>query len=149
MRKITDEQGIFLRAGAKRKRTIFSWENVSSLYASGNLDRAETRTPQTRMAATAWDMVSEKRAAAASSVPDLSRSASQHSDTPLIPENATAPGARFGGFGFGRQGEKAAAAKGFKISRPLESLPRESCGPRSRYVMLIARLRRLKCSRSG
>lgn len=36
----------------------------------------------------------------------------------------TAPAAKFSGFGFGRQGEKAAAAKGFLISKPLESLPR-------------------------
>lgn len=35
------------------------------------------------------------------------------------------PGARFGGFGFGRQGEKAAAERGWKISRPVESLPSE------------------------
>lgn len=31
---------------------------------------------------------------------------------------------RFSGFGFGRQGEKAAGLKGFLISKPLESLPR-------------------------
>ncbi|KAK1925779.1 hypothetical protein DB88DRAFT_539192 [Papiliotrema laurentii] len=106
--------GIFMRTGAKRKRLIFSWENVSSL------------TPQTRLAATAWDMVTEKRnpTPTASHGPNLSRTTSQHSDAPLLPENSTAPGARFGGFGFGKQGEKAAAAKGFKISRPLESLPR-------------------------
>jgi len=33
------------------------------------------------------------------------------------------------GFGFGRQGEKAAALKGFLISKPLESLPRYATGP--------------------
>ncbi|EIW73472.1 hypothetical protein TREMEDRAFT_67381 [Tremella mesenterica DSM 1558] len=38
------------------------------------------------------------------------------------------PGARFGGFGFGKQGEKQAAERGFKISRPLESLPMEGVG---------------------
>lgn len=31
---------------------------------------------------------------------------------------------RFAGFGFGRQGEKAAGLKGYLISKPVESLPR-------------------------
>jgi len=31
---------------------------------------------------------------------------------------------RFAGFGFGRQGEKAAGLKGYLISKPMESLPR-------------------------
>ena len=95
-------------------------------------DRTDDSTPETRVAATAWDMVSEKRkgtnnassAAAGGSQAPLSRSASQHSDSPLLPQS-TAPGARFGGFGFGRQGEKAASERGWKISKPIESLPRE------------------------
>ena len=33
------------------------------------------------------------------------------------------------GFGFGRQGEKAAGLKGFLISKPLESLPRYAPKP--------------------
>ncbi|ORX37317.1 hypothetical protein BD324DRAFT_625675 [Kockovaella imperatae] len=103
--------GLVFRSGGKTKRLIFSWENVTSL------------TPQTRMAATAWDMVTEKRVYPKASQSNLSRQTSQHSDTPLVPEH-TVPGARFGGFGFGRQGEKAAADRGFKISRPMESLPR-------------------------
>ena len=84
------------------------------------------------MAATAWDIVSEKRkdrGPAAAAQPDLSRHASRQSQSSLLPENSTAPGARFGGFGFGKQGEKAAADKGFKISRPLETLPRELVTP--------------------
>ncbi|KAK0476074.1 hypothetical protein IW261DRAFT_1552303 [Armillaria novae-zelandiae] len=35
------------------------------------------------------------------------------------------------GFGFGRQGEKAAGLKGFLISKPLESLPRYAAKPAS------------------
>jgi len=100
--------GVWFKSEAKPKRLIFSWENVSST------------TPQTRMAATAWDMVTEKR----NGSDTLSRSTSQHSEAPLVPESSSAPGARFGGFGFGRQGEKAAADRGFKISKPLQSLPR-------------------------
>lgn len=60
----------------------------------------------------------------------MSRSTTQHSDIPLVPENSTMPGARFGGFGFGKQGEKAAAERGWKISRPVESLPREFLRPK-------------------
>ncbi|ODN84124.1 hypothetical protein L202_00134 [Cryptococcus amylolentus CBS 6039] len=104
--------GIFLREKAKEKRLIFSWENVSSL------------TPQTRMAATAWDMVTEKRKPSAKDPEtDLARHNTTASDTPLLP-NRTTPGAKFGGFGFGKQGEKAAAERGWKISRPTDALPR-------------------------
>ncbi|CAD6563929.1 MAG: hypothetical protein TREMPRED_002380 [Tremellales sp. Tagirdzhanova-0007] len=106
--------GVFLRTSAKQKRLVFSWENVSSL------------TPETRMAATAWDMITEKRRGPAQyQASTVSHSTTQHSDTPLMPQNATAPGAKFGGFGFGRQGEKAAADRGWKISRPADSLPRK------------------------
>ena len=76
------------------------------------------------MAATAWDMVTEKRPYPSASQTSLSRQTTQHSDSPLLPAH-TVPGARFGGFGFGKQGEKASAERGFKISRPMESLPSE------------------------
>jgi len=81
------------------------------------------------MAAAAWDIVSEKRKhpnKASASDAGLSRSTSQHSVSPLVPNSVhetTKPGARFGGFGFGRQGEKVAAERGYKISRPVETLP--------------------------
>jgi hypothetical protein len=78
------------------------------------------------MAATAWDMVSEKRKHStkqSDAGPTLSRATSQFSDSPLVPD--TKPGARFGGFGFGRQGEKVAAERGYKISKPVETLPRK------------------------
>jgi len=73
-------------------------------------------------------MVSEQRRApsaaqCSSNHPPLSRVSTQHSVTPLMPQNTTAPGVRFGGFGFGKQGEKAAAERGWKISRPMDSLP--------------------------
>lgn len=94
------------------------------------------------MAATAWDMATEKRSVSghpssggstAEHEPSrsaghsaLGRSASQTSDSPLLPQAKVEPGSRFGGFGFGRQGEKAAAERGWKISKPIESLPRLS-----------------------
>jgi hypothetical protein len=96
------------------------------------------------MAAAAWDMVSEKRKPSSNSgsgqsdLGDLSRTSTKtghtqpkyasSSDEPLVPERVM-PGAKFGGFGFGKQGEKAAAERGWKISKPMESLPSESAGP--------------------
>jgi hypothetical protein len=38
------------------------------------------------------------------------------------------------GYGFGRQGEKAAGLKGFMISRPVESLPRYAAKPSSTHM---------------
>jgi len=50
------------------------------------------------------------------------------SDRPMSPEEvlATRPG-----FGFGRQGEKKAALKGFLLAKPVESLPRYASKPTS------------------
>lgn len=81
------------------------------------------------MAATAWDMVTEKKGSKSPSVsykpPRISRQNTRDSGRPLLPGDSTAPGARFGGFGFGRQGEKAAADRGWKINRPVDALPRK------------------------
>lgn len=43
------------------------------------------------------------------------------------------------GYGFGRQGEKAAGLRGFLISKPIESLPRYAPGPRPDSVASSAR----------
>ncbi|KAI9634899.1 uncharacterized protein MKK02DRAFT_28024 [Dioszegia hungarica] len=124
--------GIVFRQKAKERRLIFSWENASS------------STPQTRMAATAWDMVhppspSHSRSNANANaggkydkmtdIP-LSRSSTAHSakESPLLPPGVNQKlGERFAGlqkgigaFGFGKQ----ATGAGVKISRPMETLPR-------------------------
>lgn len=44
------------------------------------------------------------------------------------------PRAEWAGYGFGRQGEKAAGLKGFMISKPIESLPRYAPAPRPASV---------------
>jgi len=36
---------------------------------------------------------------------------------------------KYAGFGFGRQGEKAAGLKGFMLSKPVEALPRYAPRP--------------------
>lgn len=89
------------------------------------------------MAATAWDMVhppsKSKSAQAGFSEIPLSRSSTAHThvdgDTPLLPPGVNQKlGERFAGiqknigsFGFGKQVE---TARGVKISRPMETLPR-------------------------
>jgi hypothetical protein len=100
------------------------------------------------MAATAWDMVTEKKEQAGSESGhsrtksqghSLNRHTSNRSDAPLIPEHKNVlPGAKFGGFGFGRQGEKAAAERGWKISKPMESLPSELIRSPSRAPLMPA-----------
>lgn len=81
------------------------------------------------MAVTAWDMVTEKNGSKSPlesyKPPRVSRQNTRDSESPLLPVDSTAPGARFGGFGFGRQGEKAAADRGWKINRPVDALPRK------------------------
>jgi hypothetical protein len=89
------------------------------------------------MAATAWDMVTEKRRSPSSTKSEvegegmaevpLERTGTNKSEAPLLPGGVgQTMSERFAGFGFGRQGEKKAAEKGWKISRPLETLPSES-----------------------
>jgi len=58
--------------------------------------------------------------------PPVQRAASSASTLygPSPSEKKSSLGARFAGYGFGRQGEKEAGKKGFLISKPVEALPR-------------------------
>jgi hypothetical protein len=107
LQTLTNDQGIIFRSSSKRRRLIFSWENVSQL------------TPQTKAAASAWDMVTD----VSEKYKDYKSQKASDAD-PLLPPGKT-PGGKFGGFGFGKQGEKAAGLRGYTISKPVESLPRE------------------------
>jgi hypothetical protein len=74
------------------------------------------------MATTAWDIATEKRSHPGSHRANKSEIAII-SDVPLVPESVR-PGAKFGGFGFGKQGlGPGQGERGIKISRPMESLP--------------------------
>ncbi|KAG6334518.1 hypothetical protein ID866_4571 [Astraeus odoratus] len=104
--------GLIFRESAKDRRSITAWRNedrnVLPTHSSvANLNRSATASSaQSSMSSTVYD---EKAR-------DLA-------------EFGAARGRA--GYGFGRQGEKAAAMKGFLISKPIESLPRYAARPTS------------------
>ncbi|KAI0255540.1 hypothetical protein BJV78DRAFT_1119539 [Lactifluus subvellereus] len=92
--------GLIFREHAKVKRNVTSWREHGKSVLPPSVHRA---------------------ASSASTLYGLATSEKSRSN---------GPGDRFAGYGFGRQGEKKAAMKGFLVSKPLESLPRYS--PRNR-----------------
>ena len=100
--------GLIFRESAKSKRSISSWrEHGKSVLPSrvGGVDvdlkRPPTFISKLYTGGTAASADSTEKYTGAESTKD-----------------------RFAGFGFGRQGEKAAGLKGYLISKPVESLPR-------------------------
>lgn len=104
--------GLIFRESAKERRSITSWRDgkkdilPSHLPSAANLNRSGTCTSAESYTSTT--VCDEKR--------DMS-------------EFGVARGRA--GYGFGRQGEKAAGMKGFLISKPLETLPRYAARPTS------------------
>lgn len=111
--------GLLFRESAKSRRSITSWREEGK----GALPTTNLRTAATL---------------------DLNRSGSsssgQSSHSSTMYEEKTVGGVtEFGatrnpsraGYGFGRQGEKAAGLRGFLISKPLETLPRYAARPTS------------------
>jgi len=101
--------GLIFRESAKSKRSLTSWRE----HAKGVIP--------THVAGI------DVRSAAASGPPsfisNLYTGGSTSSPNPTA-EHMGSEGDKFAGFGFGRQGEKAAGLKGYLISKPVESLPR-------------------------
>ncbi|OCH92077.1 hypothetical protein OBBRIDRAFT_751961 [Obba rivulosa] len=94
--------GLIFREGAKARRSITNWRaQAKSVLPSAEDFRPAFVRPNS------------------SFVPSMFKS------------GAGEERAEKSGFGFGRQGEKAAGLKGFLISKPLESLPRYAPPPRS------------------
>ncbi|KAF9227574.1 hypothetical protein BS17DRAFT_806000 [Gyrodon lividus] len=107
--------GLIFRESAKERRSITSWragpQDVlpSHLPSAANLNRtASSTSAQSYTSSTVYE---EKGR-------DLA-------------EFGAGRGASRAGYGFGRQGEKAAGMKGFLISKPLETLPRYAARPTS------------------
>ncbi|EPQ55864.1 hypothetical protein GLOTRDRAFT_60670 [Gloeophyllum trabeum ATCC 11539] len=100
--------GLIFRASVKTRRSITSWK-----------ERAKDVLPPP-----VAGLMSPPAASFMSSV----FSTEKQPERPMSPEEvlATRPG-----FGFGRQGEKKAALKGFLLQRPVESLPRYAPKPTS------------------
>jgi len=105
--------GLIFRESAKSKRSISSWR-----------EHGKSVLP-TRVAGIDVDLkgpppfISKLYTGGTAASADSSGSLSKESYT-----GAETTQDRFAGFGFGRQGEKAAGLKGYLISKPVESLPR-------------------------
>jgi len=97
--------GLIWREKARAKRSFTSWRETKKDVLPKNIQNLRpmllsSPPPSFHSYSKSWDEKAE------------------HYDT------EAAPAASRVGYGFGRQGEKAAAAKGFLITRPVESLPR-------------------------
>lgn len=113
--------GLIFRESAKDKRSITAWRGESK-------DVLPTTAPGaggplrpfdlSRSASTATCVEGEKPR-------DLAEFGILHQRT------GSSGGAARAGYGFGRQGEKSAAVKGYLINRPAETLPRYAARPRS------------------
>jgi hypothetical protein len=105
--------GLIFRESAKQRRSIRAWRASpqdtlpTHLPPAANLNRSATSASgQSFTSSTVYE---EKGPDEFGAIRNASRA----------------------GYGFGRQGEKAAGMKGFLISRPLESLPRYAARPTS------------------
>ncbi|KAF5329653.1 hypothetical protein D9619_008922 [Psilocybe cf. subviscida] len=98
--------GLIFRESAKSKRSVTSWREhaKSVLPTHANIGPIKVPIP--------------------SSPPSFVSNLYTGSSFSSADTKDTKSEERFAGFGFGRQGEKAAALKGFMISKPVESLPR-------------------------
>lgn len=110
--------GLLFRESAKSRRSITSWREdakgvlpTTNLHPAANLDLNRSGSSSSGLSSTSSTMYGEK----AGGVTEF---------------GATRNGSR-AGYGFGRQGEKAAGLKGFLISKPLETLPRYAARPTS------------------
>jgi len=97
--------GLIFRQGAKSKRSITSWR-----------EHAKSALPTHVAGVDVRPIISN----APSFVSNVFGNDKERNST--ASDNSTASGKA--GLGFGRQGEKAAAMKGYFISKPVESLPR-------------------------
>ncbi|KAJ3715738.1 hypothetical protein FB446DRAFT_741211 [Lentinula raphanica] len=100
--------GLIFRQGAKTKRSITSWRE----HAKSALPTHVAGVPVAPIVNHAPSFVSNV----------FNNDKERHSTASDGSEASTASGKA--GLGFGRQGEKAAAMKGYFITKPLESLPR-------------------------
>jgi len=103
--------GLIFRESAKERRSIRAWR-------TGPQDTLPTHLPAANL----------NRSGTAASGRSFASSTVYEEK---LPESGTARSVSRAGYGFGRQGEKAAGMKGFLISKPLESLPRYAARPTS------------------
>lgn len=92
--------GLIFRESAKSKRSITSWRDRAKSVLPTHIKTSNTPS----FVSNTWGGNDEKA-------------------------NASEAGSARSAFGFGRQGEKAAALRGYMISKPIESLPRYAAKP--------------------
>jgi len=99
--------GLIFRESAKSKRSISSWRDHAKSALPTHVAGVDVTGPPA--------FISKLYTGGTTSTDSMGKES-----------NAGAEGTqdRFAGFGFGRQGEKAAGLKGYLISKPVESLPR-------------------------
>ncbi|KAI9571260.1 hypothetical protein HD554DRAFT_2320798 [Boletus coccyginus] len=107
--------GLIFRESAKRRRSIKAWR-------AGPQDTLPTHLPPA---------ANLNRSATSSSGQSYASSTVYEEKGHDLAEFGAARSTSRAGYGFGRQGEKAAGMKGFLISKPLESLPRYAAHPTS------------------
>jgi len=100
--------GLVFRQGAKSKRSITSWR-----------EHAKSALPTHVAGVDVLPIVSN-----ASSVVLHAFGKEKERDSTASESSQGSSTSRFEGLGFGRQGEKIAAMKGYFVSKPVESLPR-------------------------
>ncbi|KAI5828655.1 hypothetical protein K523DRAFT_373509 [Schizophyllum commune Tattone D] len=129
--------GLIFRAGAKSKRSVFCWrEHAKASLPThvGPVDVSNIKAPS--FVSNAWADKSnafagkfgaakfpEEKGYGASSFGEKTRAGPNTYTTFDKPTQQPDPASK-AGFGFGRQGEKAAGLKGYLITKPMETLPR-------------------------
>ena len=97
--------GLIFREHARTKRSVTSWREHGKSVLPPSVHRAASS------ASTLYGLASSEKS------------------------RSNGLGDRFAGYGFGRQGEKKAALRGFLVSKPVEALPRYSPGKRASSPM--------------
>lgn len=109
--------GLLFRESAKSRRSITSWRED----AKGVLPTSNQLPPRANL----------DRSGSSSSGQSSTSSTMYDEKGRGVTEFGAARNGSRAGYGFGRQGEKAAGLKGFLISKPLETLPRYAARPTS------------------
>jgi hypothetical protein len=109
--------GLLFRESAKSRRSITSWrEDAKGVLPTTNLRTAANL---------------DLNRSGSSNSGQSSTSSTMYEKSSGVSEFGAVRNASRAGYGFGRQGEKAAGLKGFLISKPIESLPRYAARPTS------------------
>ena len=108
--------GLIFRESAKSKRSISSWREHGKSVLPTHVAGVDLKGPP--------PFVSKLYTGGTTSTNSMGSMSNESNNNNNNNTGAERTQDRFAGFGFGRQGEKAAGLKGYLISKPVESLPR-------------------------